>query len=66
VPSLLPAVPIDPWSGQELLYRPTADGFVLYSVADDMQDNGGHPLDPRMQGTASNRNWDIVFRVGSE
>jgi hypothetical protein len=35
---------------------------VLYSVADDMQDNGGTPLDPQ----GGNQLFDIVLRVGGE
>jgi len=62
VPSVLPQLPRDPWSGQDLIYRRTSDGFVLYSVADDMQDNGGTLLDPQ----AGNQLFDIVLRVGSE
>lgn len=62
VPSVLAEVPLDPCSGKDLVYRRTADGFVLYSVGDDMQDNGGTPLDSR-QG---NQPFDIVLRVGSE
>ena len=62
VPSVLPELPRDPWSGQDLIYRRTADGFVLYSVADDMQDNGGTPQNP--DGTS--QLFDFVLRVGSE
>lgn len=41
VPNVLDEVPLDPWSGRELIYRPTDDGYVLYSVNADLQDNGG-------------------------
>jgi hypothetical protein len=63
VPSILPELPLDPWSSQNLVYRRTADGFVLYSLADDMQDNGGVPLPSGSSGTQL---FDIVLRVGSE
>jgi hypothetical protein len=43
-PEFLPAVPYDPMSGKPLCYRPKPDGsFVLYSVGEDGQDDGGDP-----------------------
>jgi hypothetical protein len=41
VPRYLEAMPIDPFSGQPLVYRLTEDGFVLYSVGKDGKDDGG-------------------------
>jgi len=35
---------IDPYTGQPFIYRPTADGFTLYSAGLDRDDDGGvHP-----------------------
>jgi hypothetical protein len=42
VPGYLPSVPEDPFSGQPLLYRPVGRSFVLYSVGQDRQDDGGN------------------------
>jgi hypothetical protein len=43
-PEFLPAVPLDPVNAQPLHYRPNADGtFLLYSVGEDGEDNGGNP-----------------------
>ena len=41
VPAFLPAVPIDPFSGELLAYRVTAAGYRLYSVDTDASDDGG-------------------------
>jgi hypothetical protein len=41
VPSYLPSVPIDPYSGQPLIYRPEDGSFLLYSVGQDGSDDGG-------------------------
>jgi hypothetical protein len=42
VPEYLPSVPIDPHSGQPVIYRQATHGsFVLYSVGFDGQNNGG-------------------------
>jgi hypothetical protein len=32
---------IDPFSGEDFVYRKTADGFTLYTVAQDLKDDGG-------------------------
>jgi hypothetical protein len=42
VPTCLPALPLDPFTEHPLIYRPTNDGFVLYSVGHDRTDDGGH------------------------
>jgi len=38
-------VPIDPYSGKSLIYKPIGDNFTLYSVGADFKDNGGVPSD---------------------
>jgi hypothetical protein len=45
VPDYLDAVPIDPFDGQPIRYRRTDPGYVLYSVFEDGQDNGGRSRD---------------------
>lgn len=47
----------DPFSQKSLLYRPEAQGFVLYSVGPDRKDNGGIPRPPK--GDAE---YDLVWR----
>lgn len=41
VPELLSAVPVDPFDGRLIRYRTTPHGYVLYSVGDDLRDDGG-------------------------
>jgi hypothetical protein len=41
VPEYLAAVPADPFSGKPFRYRPTEDGYLLYSVGFDGYDDGG-------------------------
>ena len=50
VPDYLRAVPLDPYSGERLIYRPSADGYQLYSVGPDGVDDGGKPME-RMLAT---------------
>lgn len=33
--------PMDPWSDKPLAYRKTEDGFILYSVGFNFEDDGG-------------------------
>jgi hypothetical protein len=41
VPSFLLAVPIDPFTGRELILKKLGDGVVIYSIGSDHTDNGG-------------------------
>jgi hypothetical protein len=51
VPSYLPYIPHDLYSGGPCQFKTTADGIVIYSVGTDRKDDGGDP------------ERDIVFRV---
>lgn len=39
-----PSLPLDPFSGQALVYRQAGQGFLLYSVGEDLTDDGGRPI----------------------
>jgi hypothetical protein len=41
VRTFLPAVPIDPFDGMPLRYKSLTKGYIVYSVGDDREDNGG-------------------------
>jgi hypothetical protein len=41
VPAFLPAVPIDPFTGQPFVYRAGSDAYLLYSVDVNRRDDGG-------------------------
>ena len=54
VPEFLPSVPIDPYDGKPLRYRPNGDGtYLLYCVGEDGVDNGGDPTCPPSAGSSS-------------
>lgn len=55
VPGLLPAVPLDPFSKSALVYRPSSNSFVLYSVGPDRKDDQGTPV-----GRANMEKGDLV------
>ncbi len=62
-PSLLKAIPTDRFSGKPLVYRPSKDGYLLYSVGMNLRDDGGQ-WGPRSSGTsATGRKDDIVAEV---
>jgi hypothetical protein len=50
VPQYLEQVPIDPFDGRPLRYRRTSPGYVLYSIMEDGQDNGGRERDDVKKG----------------
>jgi hypothetical protein len=37
----LPAVPLDPFDGAPLRYKPLVKGYVVYSIGPDGHDDGG-------------------------
>lgn len=47
----------DPFSGAPLIYRPGAEGFVLYSIGADEKDNNGSPRQDKQE-----KDWDIVWQ----
>jgi hypothetical protein len=46
VPACVNTVPLDPFSGQPLIYRVTTNSYLLYSIGPDRKDDGGKPLVP--------------------
>jgi hypothetical protein len=45
VPAYLPAAPADPFTGRSMKLGRTADGkAVIYSIGEDLEDNGGQPF----------------------
>jgi hypothetical protein len=65
-PTLLKAVPLDPFDGKPLRYRATADGVIVYSVGPDGSDDGGNidrTRGPTTPGTDLGfQLWDVKSR----
>jgi hypothetical protein len=55
-PELLGHVPQDPFDGRPLRFKVLPDGFVVYSIGKDLQDNGG-------QTQKDWQNWNSPFDV---
>lgn len=61
VPQYSTAVPSDPFDGQPLRYRKASpEGFVVYSLGPDRQDDGGTPKPP---DAAAGAHYDVTFAV---
>jgi hypothetical protein len=52
----------DPYTGKALLYRPEGVGFVVYSVGQDRQDNGGVPKPDERDRQRRHDPYDEVWR----
>jgi hypothetical protein len=61
VPTFLPAVPSDPFDGKPLRYKTLAKGYVVYSVGEDREDNGG--AEKNSKGVSYGPGTDITFTV---
>lgn len=65
VPRHLASVPQDPFDGKPMRYRAYPDGYVVYSLGPDLEDNSGKPA-PKKRGAASTNveQGDLPFTVG--
>jgi hypothetical protein len=59
VPAFLAEVPIDPFDGLPIRYRRTEPGYLLYSISDDREDNGGKDKEQVGKG----ERYDLCFIV---
>ncbi|MFC1635201.1 hypothetical protein ACFL5Z_10185 [Planctomycetota bacterium] len=62
VPAYLDVVPKDPFDGNELRYKKREAGFVIYSINEDLSDDGGAEK-PKKQRGKPTPNWDVTFIV---
>jgi hypothetical protein len=61
VPAYMPSVPVDLYDGELLRYAKQSKGFIVYSVGEDGQDNGGRGRDSKDRS----KPFDQVFSVQS-
>jgi hypothetical protein len=61
VPTFLSDVPADPFDGRPLRYKTLAKGYVVYSVGEDREDNGG--TEKNSNGSMYGKGTDITFTV---
>jgi hypothetical protein len=60
VPGFLPAPPADPYDGRPLRYLNRTNSYVLYSIGEDLTDDGGQeePEEP-----TATQHYDLTFTV---
>jgi hypothetical protein len=61
VPTFLLAVPADPFDGKPLRYKSLEKGYIVYSIGDDREDNGG--VEKNAKGISYVPGTDITFTV---
>jgi len=62
VPTYMEVMPKDPFDGWRLRYFSRENGFVVYSVGNDLTDNGGAERDGRGRDRRGKPlPWDITF-----
>jgi hypothetical protein len=61
VPTFLPSVPTDPFDGKPLRYKTLSKGYIVYSVGEDREDNGG--VEKNNKGISYVPGTDITFTV---
>ena len=61
VPKYLEVVPLDPFDGRPVRYRRIPDGIMLWSIGENMVDNGGDV--PRLEGQRSEGTRDVTVVV---
>jgi hypothetical protein len=60
-PAFLPAVPSDPFDGKPLRCKTPGKGYIVYSVGEDREDNGG--VEKNAKGVSYVPCIDITFTV---
>ncbi len=63
VPAYLETVPKDPFDGNDLRYRKLEPGFVVYSVGEDLSDDGGKEKPAKTTRGGEPVKWDVTFIV---
>jgi len=63
VPAYMEFVPKDPFDGQSLKYHTLETGFVVYSIGDDLTDEGGAERGRGRDPNGKPLPWDVTFIV---
>ncbi|MBW8038963.1 MAG: hypothetical protein FVQ85_03070 [Planctomycetes bacterium] len=62
-PTYLAIIPKDPFDGKDLRYKKLDTGFVVYSVDEDGNDDGGLEKPPRNRRKGESYTYDITFII---
>jgi hypothetical protein len=61
VPSFLPALLKDPYDGEQVRFKRTNDGLVIYSVGSNLVDDGGNVAGSKVTGPVAATDADVGF-----
>jgi hypothetical protein len=61
VPAYLASVPVDPFDGKPIRYKPSAQGYTLHSIGRDLRDDDAKPQARGRSGAYAEQ--DVVLRV---
>jgi hypothetical protein len=59
-PNFLSAIPSDPFDGRPLRFKQLEKGYVIYSIGEDLTDDGGKT---KTANAADSNHYDITFSV---
>lgn len=63
VPAYLESVPTDPFDGNDLRYKKLDPGFVVYSIGEDLSDDGGKEKPSKTTRGGKPVKWDVTFII---
>lgn len=63
IPSYMDTIPSDPFDGEQLRYKKLDIGFVVYSVGEDGQDDGGKERPPCKKRKNEPCTYDVTFII---
>ena len=63
VPAYLENIPKDPFDGNKLRYKKLDPGFIVYSIGEDLSDDGGKEKPSKTAKGGKPVNWDVTFIV---
>ena len=63
VNTYLECIPKDPFDGEELRYNKLDPGFVVYSIGEDLSDDGGRERPAKTVKDGKPVKWDVTFIV---
>lgn len=56
-------IPVDPMSGKDFIYRRQNSGFILYSIGENMRDDGGRWVKKKFAAPNEMQYDDIVWKT---
>ena len=56
-------MPLDPFDGEPLRYKKLSPGYIVYSIGDDLSDDGGQEKRHIRGSGPKPQPWDVTFIV---